>query len=258
MVFRAKNITFKMDGHDQLLGGYWFMKALFYSSLISYASLFIIDKICLPQISQFTKKVAVIGLMLFVVIATNHYHFTVPFLDFGSQPFYAALFFIVGHCFASMKVPKFKNWQICLAFLFVFIAGFFWRMETGDQFYSNKKLIPAIFAAVLGTWSIYSLPWERLKGHAVSTMKFIGNNTLTILTWHFLSFKIVSLIIITLYHIPISQLAEFPVISSYAKSGWWVAYVIVSILVCCLIVKLGHYLASLWNFIHKNIDMSVK
>ena len=31
---RATSIIFKMHGHEQLLGGYWFMNALFFGSLI--------------------------------------------------------------------------------------------------------------------------------------------------------------------------------------------------------------------------------
>lgn len=32
----AKCIVFKMNGHEQLLGGYWFMNALFFGSLIAW------------------------------------------------------------------------------------------------------------------------------------------------------------------------------------------------------------------------------
>ena len=32
----AKCVVFKMNGHEQLLGGYWFMNALFFGSLIAW------------------------------------------------------------------------------------------------------------------------------------------------------------------------------------------------------------------------------
>lgn len=60
---------------------------------------------------------------------------------------------------------------------------------------------------------------------------YMGNHTLTILTWHFLCFKIVSLLIIKLYNLPIEHLAEFPVIQPCASEGWWVAYVLVGVLI---------------------------
>ena len=58
---------------------------------------------------------------------------------------------------------------------------------------------------------------------------YIGDNTLTILTWHFLSFKLVSLFLILIYQLPISRLAEFPVIEMYAYQGWWLIYFIVGV-----------------------------
>jgi hypothetical protein len=58
---------------------------------------------------------------------------------------------------------------------------------------------------------------------------FIGDHTMEVLTWHFLSMKLVSLIIITIYHLPIKRLSEFPVIEEYARQGWWIAYLIVGV-----------------------------
>lgn len=49
------------------------------------------------------------------------------------------------------------------------------------------------------------------------------------LTWHFLSFKIVSLLIITIYSLPMTRLADFPVINELAIKGWWILYVIVGV-----------------------------
>lgn len=48
---------------------------------------------------------------------------------------------------------------------------------------------------------------------------FIGKNTLTILTLHFLIIKLVSLVIIGIYDLPIKRLAEFPVITEHSKLG---------------------------------------
>ena len=63
------------------------------------------------------------------------------------------------------------------------------------------------------------------EGWARKALVYVGNNTLTVLTWHFLCFKIVSLIIIQLYNLPIEQLACFPIIPEYAS--WWLIYFVV-------------------------------
>lgn len=102
-------------------------------------------------------------------------------------------------------------------------------MELGGNSYSNKLFPEYIITTVLATWSFYSL-FERITipdGYVSKLTKFIGNNTLVILTWHFLSFKIVSLTIILIYELPIECLAEFPVVAEYAKQGWWIAYFLI-------------------------------
>lgn len=105
----------------------------------------------------------------------------------------------------------------------------------GQNSYSNKRFIPYIITAVLASWSFYSL-FDKMKssqGICAKILDFIGKNTLTILTWHFLAFKLVSLLIIGIYGLPIERLAEFPVITEYSKQGWWIAYFIVAMVVTC-------------------------
>lgn len=63
------------------------------------------------------------------------------------------------------------------------------------------------------------------EGWIKDMLVYVGNNTLTVLTWHFLCFKIVSLVIILVYNLPIEQLACFPIIPEYAS--WWIAYFVV-------------------------------
>lgn len=166
----------------------------------------------------------------------NHFHWKIEYLDVGSQPFLATLYFLIGHFFTEKKIPLLKPWLIAVAFSIVIIGGFFWRMDMDAQLYCNKKLIPSIITAILGTWCVYSLPWEGLKGKCAAVLQFIGNNTLTILTWHFLAFKFVSFIIICIYHQSIERLAEFPILSDFAKQGWWAVYTVVAIITISYII----------------------
>ena len=72
----------------------------------------------------------------------------------------------------------------------------------------------------------------------VKTLSYIGNRTLDILTWHFLSFKVVSLLIILVYGLSIHRLGEFPVILEYSRNGWWLLYTIMGVVTPLLIVEL--------------------
>lgn len=76
--------------------------------------------------------------------------------------------------------------------------------------------------AILGTIMILNLS-HRLslyQNWAKRFLMFVGDHTLEILTWHFLSFKLVSLLIIWVYALPIEQLAGFPIIKGYSLMYW--------------------------------------
>lgn len=95
-------------------------------------------------------------------------------------------------------------------------------------------MVPCYFlTAIGGLMAVYSVSAQIEKGNNKirSLLIFIGNNTLTILTWHFLCFKLVSWLIICLYGLPIVRLAEFPVIQEYSSQGWFVAYFIVGVII---------------------------
>ena len=59
---------------------------------------------------------------------------------------------------------------------------------------------------------------------------YAGNNTMIILALHFTCLKIVSLIKIGVYGLPIERLAEFPVIEEN-NAWWWIAYAFVGVAV---------------------------
>lgn len=146
------------------------------------------------------------------------------------------------HC----GVRKFRVLEWIAAVVLVLVGSSYWKMSTGVTVYENARMLPYIVTAVLGTWAVYSLPWNRLTGCAANLMQFIGNNTLTVLTWHFLAFKLVSLLIIFVYGLPIARLAEFPVITDYTVRGWWVAYLLVAMAVTCVIACCNRWIRSPW------------
>ena len=53
---------------------------------------------------------------------------------------------------------------------------------------------------------------------------YCGNRTLNVLTFHFVAFKVVSCVLVVVYHEPLNRIAEFPQMRAYASSGWWVLY----------------------------------
>ena len=66
------------------------------------------------------------------------------------------------------------------------------------------------------------------------TMKLIGNNTMDIMAFHFMIFKLVSLVIIAFYNLPINRLSDYPVVNGIGEA-WWIAYSVVAIVICTII-----------------------
>lgn len=219
-----------MTQTECLLGGYWFLSSLFWGALVAFGTLlcanFVADRFNLNrQLLDYFGG----GILLFLCIATNYKPTTFTVFLIGPREFLAATFFVIGFLLAYNHIPKFKSWQSILAFGVMIVNSFFNLIEVADPFNDPVKVIPYVITAVMGTWCVYSLPWHWMKKIIASYMENIGNHTLTILTWHFLSFKIVSLIIIVVYNLPLERLAQFPVIGEYTNRGWFVLYFLVGI-----------------------------
>lgn len=63
----------------------------------------------------------------------------------------------------------------------------------------------------------------------LSYLKYMGNNTYAILMMHILSFKIVSLVIVLIYGLPRSKLADFPTIHEMTVQGYWMLYFVAGV-----------------------------
>ena len=90
--------------------------------------------------------------------------------------------------------------------------------------FTTDKMLPYAVCAICGTVMILNISQyiASKESWIKNLLVYVGNNTLTVLTWHFFCFKIVSLIIIQCHDLPIEQLACFPIIPEYAS--WWIAY----------------------------------
>ena len=215
--------TLKFNHTEPLLGGYWFLKSLFWGSLISYSWLLLAKKIHINYLFGYGGAL--------VLILFNSFHLQVPSLLIGGREIAAALIFLSGYSFKHFKIATFSSRISIVLIVFLLICGYnFWKISLTPYYYDNWKIFPYLVSTILIVWSIYSLlkTWE-LKISFGKYLNYIGSITLPILTWHFLVFKLVSILIVFLYNLPFEQIAEFPVIAEYSVKGWWIAYFICSI-----------------------------
>lgn len=211
---RLLHIVTRMTGHEQLLGGFWFLKSLFLGSIIFF----------------YTKKVisnALVGclVLMSITLLLSFLNLRAPYFLIDSKDFLASFFIMFGHWYKYKNFKcETKIWFIIVSILILILGTFYWR--TSMTKVQTWQIIPYAVSAICGTLVIYGLSHylETKKGNIISFLIFTGGYTFNVLTWHFLCFKLVSLIIIYIYGLPFTRLAEFPVIVEYAEKGWWAAY----------------------------------
>ncbi len=223
----AFRIISSMNDAEQLLGGYWFLHSYFFASFIAFAV------IGLCRGKSLVYCLFGCGILLIICILTKYYNSRIPHYirDFiSAREFLAAFFIIVGFCFKHYT----KSWErfqyiiILLGMVLVVIGSFFWPCAMQD--FAWWKTLPYAITAIAGTLMVFSLCKLLTRfSHVSSALRYVGDSTLAILTWHFLCFKLASLLIIHVHSLPITRLAEFPVIDEFSYRGWWVLYLIIGI-----------------------------
>ncbi len=227
-----------MHGTERLLGGFWFLKALFWGSIIFY----VIRKL-------FKNPFAGALLLLLLCFVTSFFHLSIPYLKIGSLELFAAFFIMAGHIFRKATISSqsialsliSKWWLMIVFFIIVGIGSVYW--PTSMLHYQWYHIFPYTITAIMGILLIFSIgnwiyhlkPYTNSKYKNIilnKTRKFLiftGSHTLSILAWHFLSFKIVNLMLISIYNLNIDRLGDFPVMADYAHQGWWIIYLIVGV-----------------------------
>lgn len=207
-----------MTGSEQLLGGYWFLKELLYASVISIITLKLLHTI--PDRKEGKEfQNGIILTLIFLVLAyiLSIVPFKIPTI--GSKTMLATSFYLAGYSFHHATNTQSNLLFGILSLITVFIITFFF---TGTMESTDVSIIVYFIVAMMGTIGIINIA-GNIKGRAQNVLNYVGDKTLYLLTFHFISFKLVSLVLIAYYNLPITRLSDFPVISGL-NSFYWVVY----------------------------------
>ena len=217
-----------MTGTEQLLGGFWFLKELLYASIIGFFVIY--------SLKRFIEKkyypLLLLGVSLgFILLAylSSIFPFKIPTI--GSKTLMACSYYTMGYLIRVIKLKIPNYWLIPFCLLLTPIPLFFQGsmdvVGTDIFIYDLSSLIGCgIVLCISDILSNYKKVTHRLSR--------IGQSTLYILIFHFTSLKIVSLLIILLNDLPISQLSSFPTLPS-ARKYIWIVYGFVGVLIPYLI-----------------------
>lgn len=156
------------------------------------------------------------------------------FTEYGVRTVLATSFFVSGY-FAKKHLQHVPLWAGVASFAVVLLFAM-----TISRSYTIGGVkgceVPLFYClAILGIIGVFCVS-ARLKGIVARFFDYAGKETLMILTFHFLVFKLISIIKCYAYGLPIDAISEFPIIHGH-NSWFWLAYVAAGIGVPLLICK---------------------
>lgn len=227
IVLLLKNI-FLMTRCDTMIGGFWFLNALFFGSIIFYF------------VKRYIKNFF-FGLFItfFFCFFCAYFQDVVGYLHIISMQFLAAFLIMIGNQYKNKKCTIHLN-HIFIAICFITVAFGAKYWSTNMQQYTIYNVVPYTITAILGTLIIFyiSSNIQYYNNCIIRFLVFTGNNTFTVLTWHFSCLKIVSFFIISIYNLPFDKIGDFPIIQTMATQGWWFIYCIFGVGIPLLIKKI--------------------
>lgn len=216
---------------QELLGPFWFLRYLLISNLVV---LFICWSL------RRWQRLSLIVFLLMPVIPTALSLLGIT--DSLKGQGLLCCFFCYTGFFLRNWQPSWNKWYFSLSIMITMIASVLIKTEI-PLMQPNLAFFYAV-AALIGiyaTMTFCSLLREKFS-RAVPALVHVGRNTISIMTWHLLSFKIVSAVTITIGHLPLSQLYYITVTPDNDFKLLWIVYSLVGVSIPLLTLSiLNHF-----------------
>jgi len=212
---------------EVLLGPLWFLFGLFTGLMVYYAVTFFSFRV------NHKKPELIRSLIIIILIFVALYKDKIGVLPgIIYRPMLIAGLIWFGGIYKKYetKIPlKMSFAAICFSALAI-AAYLNFYINVGAMLFDNEFLFILLTIAGIYMLLAFSSKLAQKKGWLISFLKKIGNNTLTIMSLHYLSFKLISLIQMYIYDYPINYLSSSPVIP-FKNDYWWIIYTIAGILI---------------------------
>jgi len=202
------------------LGPTWFLSSLFWINVVTKGILSI-------HINDFKRDI-IYG-FLSIAVCIIGFNYDLPY--HWSRTLVCFIFFAFGYLYKKYiytripdKIKRFVIWVLFLIFLLESRSNY---VNMSKNRYSNRLLfIVGAFCMILFLLGIskFYLRDILLGKH----FAWLGRNSIYILIWHMLLFRVVILIQIPIYHLPYTEL--FELLPTYsAANGWPLLYVLTGV-----------------------------
>lgn len=220
------------------LGATWFLPALFWVSIFVHILITLLER---------NRMIGGVLLIVGILSATLGFQITFPYRV--SRTLICALFYILGYLF-QRYIRKHISYGVSSLVAIVFILLYYFCIQInvfsmGNNVYKYKIIfvIGALLAIYFTIWFSETLCKVGKNDNAIRHLVFLGQNSIDIVIWQFLAFRITIIIQIVFLQAAIISITSFPV---YDSSGaWWFVYLIS-----------GIYGSLLWKAMLKNNPLS--
>ena len=226
-----KNIFygFLFKGSTTMGGALWFLAILFFVFILYCFFDFIITKFVRKQ-----RNIWVIhGIISLVLLAFGFFLSAKSIKILGIEKIASTYWlYSFGHGLSKLR-GLYENW-IWKHYLTLMVASFvvllflnsFGSISLSANDYTNPFFF--IISSISGWCFLYSISFFISKSFAGKPMIYIGQHTLAIMMLHFLSFKLVAVLIVQIYNFPAYYIAAFPNLNG-SEGLWWILYTIIGV-----------------------------
>lgn len=219
-------ILFTMHDYEDILGGFWFIRALFITSV-----LIAVFSLLLRTCSKYKYELLCLLFLMLTIFIRRIAPDPELWRDI-SMGTLGAFFYMSGYILMRYK----SHWQNIYGTIpccFIMFFSYFYFKDGISMGCGYNKVLPFSICALSG--SILTISISNAIESRLAIVKrllyYVGNHTLDILALHFLSFRFASYIIVFLFGIDVIHVAEHPVINdvSIPHSCWWLFYCVIGI-----------------------------
>lgn len=236
-------LLFTMHDYEELLGGFWFIRALFITSV-----LVVVFSLMLKMFSKYKFEL----LCLLFLVLTVFIRRIAPDIELWrdiSMGTLGAFFYMSGYLLMRYN-SYWQNKYGAILCCFILFLSYFYFKDGISMGCGYNKVLPFSISAVFGTILTFYISYviESRSQIIRRVLYYIGNHTLVILALHFLSFRLFSFIIVLTYDINISHIAEHPVIKDVdiPHSSWWLLY-------CVMGITIPIFFNRIWQIVVNNL-----
>ena len=229
----ALMLTTDVDS-DSILLALWFLKELLYASVISFFAIKAVNKFARHHTACLAGTTA---LFLVLAVALSFAPFTIPTV--GPRTMLACAFYTAGHTWRKYGVTPKRPIAVSIAVLLAMVVvSELYPMNINSV---GKKLF--VYFIIISMSSAAAVTLSKVAAgracRACRVLDYTGRHTLEILTFHYLAMKLVSLVKIAVYGLPLTMLETHDVVEWGSTLPWMLAYTLAGVGIPLLLCRIG-------------------